>query len=118
MLESILQMVISLIVGMISARFLGPSDYGLINYGAAYMNIFSMIAKLGIDSIIIKEFVNRPKDAGELIGTTILLRFLSSLISLGMIWGTIEILKGHRGFVDNSNSLAIVIYLFSVGQIL
>lgn len=96
MAESILQMVISLVVGMISARFLGPSDYGLINYGAAYMNIFSMIAKLGIDSIIIKEFVNRPKDAGELIGTTMALRSISSMISIGMIWTAIEILKGHQ----------------------
>lgn len=96
MAESILQMIIALVVGMISARFLGPSDYGLINYGAAYMNIFGMIAKLGIDSIIVKEFVNRPKDAGELIGTTMLLRSISSVISIGMIWITIEVLKGHQ----------------------
>lgn len=95
MAENILQMVISLIVGMISARFLGPSNYGLINYGASFVSLFGVIARLGIGNIIIKEFVDNPDDAGELIGTTVILRIIASGISLLLIWISIGVLNGY-----------------------
>ena len=31
----VIQMILSLFVGVISARYLGPSNYGLISYGVA-----------------------------------------------------------------------------------
>ena len=36
----ILQMLISLVVGLLTARYLGPSNYGLINYANAYTAFF------------------------------------------------------------------------------
>ena len=44
MVEKIVQLVISLIVGMISARYLGPANYGMINIGAAYVSIFGIFS--------------------------------------------------------------------------
>ena len=49
----IVQMIISLIVGLLTARYLGPSNYGLINYAAAYISFFASICTLGINSIIV-----------------------------------------------------------------
>ncbi len=37
----IAQMVLSLFVGVLSARYLGPSNYGLISYGNALVSFFS-----------------------------------------------------------------------------
>ena len=48
------QMIINLFVGLLTARFLGPSNYGLINYGLAYTAFFSSFCTLGINSVIIK----------------------------------------------------------------
>ena len=45
------QMVISLVVGVLSARYLGPSNYGLINYAAAYTSFFMALCTLGINSV-------------------------------------------------------------------
>ena len=36
----IFQMVLNLIVGVFTARYLGPSNYGLINYAGAYTALF------------------------------------------------------------------------------
>ena len=47
----IAQMIISLLVGTLTARFLGPANYGLINYGAAYVAFFTSLCTLGINSI-------------------------------------------------------------------
>lgn len=81
----IAQMVLSLVVGVLTARFLGPSNYGLIGYGAAYTAFFMSLCTLGINSIIVKEFIDHPNDQGEIMGTTLFLRILSSTISFLLI---------------------------------
>ena len=77
----VLQMVISLVVGIFTARYLGPANYGVINYGAAYVAFFSSVCTLGINSIIVKNFVEHPDEEGKTIGTTLVLRLASSLLS-------------------------------------
>lgn len=77
----IIQMFISLIVGVLTARYLGPGNYGLINYATAYTAFFSSFCTLGINSVIVKEFVDNPGGEGVIIGTTLGLRALSSILS-------------------------------------
>ena len=60
----ILQMAISLVVGVITARYLGPSNYGLIGYGTAYVSFFAAFCSLGLNSVIIKDFIDNPHDPG------------------------------------------------------
>lgn len=83
----IIQMVINLIVGLITARYLGPSNYGLINYAGAYTAFFSSFCTLGINSVIVKEFVDNPDKIGEIIGTTLGMRAVSSFLSAFAIIG-------------------------------
>ncbi|MBE6557714.1 MAG: flippase [Ruminococcaceae bacterium] len=86
------QMLLSLVVGVLTARYLGPSNYGLINYGATYMSFFMAFCTLGINSVIISDFVNRPNECGMALGTSILLRSISSLASAFMIVGVAMVL--------------------------
>lgn len=78
-------MVLSLIVGTISARYLGPSNYGLMGYGTALISFFMSFCTLGINSIIIKDFFDHPDEKGIALGSAILLRLLSSLCSAVLI---------------------------------
>ncbi len=87
----IIQMVLQLIVGILTARFLGPSNYGLITYGAAYVAFFSSLCNLGINSVIVKNFVDHPDEEGEAIGTTLLLRLFSGLLSCSVIFIIVNI---------------------------
>lgn len=77
----IIQMVISLIVGMLTARYLGPSNYGIIGYTASYVTLFSSICQLGFNSVAVKEILEQPEKQGEILGSTIFFRVLSSLLS-------------------------------------
>lgn len=81
------QMFISLVVGVLTARFLGPTNYGLISYGTAFVVFFTAFCTLGINSVIIKDFVDHPHEQGSAIGSSILLRFLSSIGALLLIIG-------------------------------
>lgn len=104
----LIYMILNFIVGLLSARYLGPSNYGLIGYAAAYTTFFSSICTLGINSIIIKEFVDNPKKEGEIIGTSILLKFISSVLSLMTIIGICFI-------VDNNEPITrCVVFLYSI----
>ena len=47
----IAQSIISLVVGMMSARYLGPSNYGVINYAASIVAFAVPIMYLGINNI-------------------------------------------------------------------
>lgn len=77
----VFQMLLSFIVGLLTARYLGPSNYGTINYGLALVSFFSSICTLGINNVIIKDFSDYPYDQGKAIGSALLMRALSSLLS-------------------------------------
>ena len=75
------QMVINLAVGLLTARYLGPSNYGVISYAAAYTGFFASFCTLGINSVIVKELLDHQDEQGEILGTTLLMQTVSSLLS-------------------------------------
>lgn len=92
----IAQMLLSLIVGILTARYLGPSNYGLIGYGAAFVAFFTALCTLGINYVIIKDFVDHPEDQGLAVGSVIFLRGISSLCSAAMIVGISCVLDANE----------------------
>lgn len=76
----IAQMGLSLIVGVLTARYLGPGNYGLISYGGAYVAFFTALCNLGLNAVIIKDFVDHPDERGEAIGSALTMRFASSVL--------------------------------------
>ncbi len=96
------QMFLSFFVSIFTARYLGPSNYGLINYASAYVAFFTSLCTLGINSVIIKDFVDNPNEQGEAIGTTIVLRAISSILSSLMIVGIV-------GIIDRGETQTILV---------
>ena len=61
----IFQMILSFIVGAISARYLGPENYGTLNYTASFVAFFSTIVTLGMDSVVISKIIKYQVDEGK-----------------------------------------------------
>lgn len=78
----IAQSLLQFVVGFISARYLGPSNYGLINYAASVVAFALPIVKLGFDNTLVKELIDKPEKEGEILGTSLTLNFIASLISM------------------------------------
>lgn len=78
----IAQSLLQFLVGIISARYLGPSNYGLINYAASVVAFALPIVKLGFDNTLVKELIDRPEKEGKILGTSLTLNFITSLISM------------------------------------
>ena len=60
----VIQAVLSLVVSMLTARYLGPSNYGIINYAAAVVAFVVPIMQLGFRNTLVNEFVKRPEKEG------------------------------------------------------
>ena len=76
------QSVLALVINMLTARYLGPSNFGLITYAASLVAFAVPIMQLGINNILVQEIVYRPEREGEILGTSIVLSVISSLFCI------------------------------------
>ena len=81
----IVQAVLSLIVGMQTARYLGPSNYGLISYAASVTAFFIPIMQLGLRSTLVQELISNPEKEGQTLGTALVMNLISALACIAGI---------------------------------
>lgn len=74
--------VLTLVVTMITARILGVSNYGLINYAAGLVAFVAPVMKLGLDAISVHEIVNHPEGEGETLGSILVMCLISSFLCI------------------------------------
>lgn len=85
-LSKLIKAVLVLIVTMFTARYLGPVKYGLLSYAASLVAFVTPIMQLGINSTIVYELKRTPHDEGEILGTSVVMCFISSILCfLGLI---------------------------------
>lgn len=104
-------MVLAFVIGLLTARYLGPNNFGLINYAITYTSFFATFCTLGINSIIVKEFIDNPTEEGETIGTAIILRTISSVLSVFSIMCITFVLDAGE------KTTHVVVFLCSIGVI-
>ena len=98
----IMQLICAFFVSLLTARYLGPSNYGLINYAIAYTTFFYSICTLGINSILVKVLIDEPENEGEILGTSIALQAVASIISALVIVGIVK-------HIDRNEPLTIIV---------
>lgn len=72
------QSVLQLVVGMITARYLGPSNYGLISYAASIVAFAIPVMRLGFDATLVREYVESPGKESGISGTAITMNIISA----------------------------------------
>lgn len=89
--------ILGLVISMLTARFLGPSNFGLINYASSIVAFVTPIMYLGINGLLVREIVNFPEKEGEVLGTSVTLSFISSLLCIGGVTAFASIVnRGER----------------------
>ena len=76
----VVQAVLALIISMITARYLGPSNYGLLNYAMSVVAFVLPVMRLVLTSILVQEFISEPEKEGETLGTSIILSLISAVV--------------------------------------
>jgi len=98
--DSILRVGVGLLIGTWVARYLQPQQFGLLNYAAAYVALFTIISTLGLNQIVVRDIVRNPDCKYETLGTTLALRFLGGLATVFVTFITV--------FIFNRNNLLTI----------
>ena len=78
----IVQALMGVLISMLTARYLGPSNFGLINYASAIVAFVAPIATLGLSHIIVQEIVYSPEAEGKILGSSITMSLVSSILCM------------------------------------
>ncbi|HES59337.1 MAG TPA: flippase [Caldithrix sp.] len=97
--DQILRMGVSLVVGIWVARYLGPEQYGLLNFALAFLFFFQALAMMGLSEIVVRDIVKNPECANETLGTAFTMQLLGGSISLLLAVMTIFWLRPEDGLV-------------------
>ena len=114
----IYQMLMSLIIGVISARYLGPSNYGTINYAASYISFFSIACALGLEGIVVKEMIDNKEKEGVILGSSLVMRFVAGLLSMGVVIGIVSLVNPGDKILLVVTFLQSLVLLFNAFNII
>ena len=78
----IVQSILSFLIGLITARYLGPSNFGIISYVASVVSFAMPLMQLGLNNTLVKEFIKSPDDEGKILGTSLVLNIISSIFCI------------------------------------
>ncbi|RED65817.1 flippase [Cohnella lupini] len=83
--EKVLKMIVSIYIFSLLARYLGPSDFGFLNYGIAFVFIITIFIDLGLSGLVVKDLVQKHNDNSVIIGTTFYLKMIASIIGFTLL---------------------------------
>lgn len=78
----IAQSLVNLVIGMLTARYLGPSNYGVISYVSSIVAFAMPLMQLGLRQTLVKEFVHAPDREGQILGTALAINIVSALLCM------------------------------------
>lgn len=71
---------LNVLLVVLTARFFGPRDFGLLNYASAISILFSAFATLGMELILVRDLVANPDQQEKILGTAFFLRLAGSTL--------------------------------------
>lgn len=83
--ERVLRHGIGFVVGALTARYLGPEQYGVFNYAFAFVLVFGFLGTLGLDPVAVREMVRDPPSHQHTLGTLMLMRVVGGLVMAAVI---------------------------------
>lgn len=91
--DRIFRMGTGLVVSVWVTRYLGPQQFGQLNYALAFVAIFSSIATLGLDSIVVRNIIREPSRQNEMLGSSFVLRLIGGALTLVISLAVIALLR-------------------------
>lgn len=113
-LQYVFQYILSAVIGIIAARYMGPSNYGILSYGATMIAMFTPFCTLGIENALIPCMVDAPDRAGDLIGTALVMRLVSTTLSIGAMLALTLLLKPGQTLILIATALQALQLLVQV----
>lgn len=108
---------VGLIVGVWIARYLGPEQFGLLSFAAAFIGLFGAIATLGLQGVVVRDIVLNPEGKEVTLGTTAVMQFFGGFIAYGLILVIIFWLRADDAMAKTVVTILGVIMLFKSSEV-
>ena len=106
----VIQAVLQLVIGMLCARYLGKSNYGLINYAASIVAFVLPLMQLGLPSTLVQELTEAPEDEGKIMGTSLVMSLVSSVACIFLVGGFVTLTSAS----DTEKIIVCILYSASL----
>ncbi len=119
MLSRVFRLAAALGVGILTARYLGKEQFGRLSYAVSLVTLFSALAGLGLDDIVVREIVadEGGETAGEILGTCAVLRLLGCALMTALVLGAGRILGAGPQLMLMLGIVCLSFLLLSVARL-
>lgn len=83
--DKIFRMGIGVFLGAWMARYLGPSQLGLLNYILAIMSFLMVIAGFGLNNIVVRDLVKETSQANQILGSACLIQIITASLAFSIL---------------------------------
>jgi len=108
--ERVSRLIFVFFINVLIARYLGPDDFGILNYAISLVGLLVPVSMLGFDVVLVKELVVHKRLNGILLYTAFSMMFVVSVVVVLFIW----IFAG----IFEKNNIAIIIQVYSLTLLL
>lgn len=115
--DKILRMTVGLLLGIWLARYLGPEQFGLLNFALAFSGVFGAISTLGLQGIVVRDIVRDPASARVTLGTAAILRLISGIVSFLLLLAAIFYIRPNDLQARTIVAILGSMVLFKVSEI-
>ncbi len=115
--DRLLRMMSSLIFGVWMARYLGPSNFGILNYIISFVSLFFSLATLGLDNIIVHRLVKDSENYKAILGTVFIFQIFGGLLAYTLLVGIINVVNEDQGNLILMTSIYGFILIFKAFEV-
>jgi polysaccharide transporter, PST family len=109
--DRLIRMLGAVLVGTLVARYLGPEQFGFLNYGLAIYGLFNIVSNLGLDSLVVRDLALDASSEPHVLGTAFVLKALASVAT------TLTAIIAARILDPHHRELVIIVALMSFASI-
>ncbi|ACD95675.1 flippase [Trichlorobacter lovleyi] len=77
--DSLIRGGIGMVISIWLARYLGPEQFGLLNYVVAIAFLFSAVATFGMNSIVVRDLIKEPEQRYHILGTAVVVQVMGGV---------------------------------------
>lgn len=113
--DQVFNLAVAFFVSIYVARYLGPADFGLLNFSKSFGRLFLVFCGLGLEAIVVKELLGKA-DPSRILGSAVSMQLsVSTLLSLFfLLFGNYLVDERITYYLLLLNFLAVVFQASSI----